>query len=78
MILGILLEQILFNLLIFLLYLFRNSRNSDDKKETLTVVFHAILSDKFDFDDETKVVIRGQDPVFHGWEENSVVLKTER
>ena len=58
-----------------LLHMFR----SGDEKETLTVVFHAILSEKFGkLDDGTKIVIRGESPVFEGWNKDSVVFVTER
>ena len=59
--------------------MFRNLQKRDDEKETLTVVFHAILSDKFGkLDDGTKIVIRGEDPVFNGWNKGGVALVTER
>ena len=52
---------------------------SGDEKETLTVVFHAILSEKFGkLDDGAKIVIRGEPPVFEGWNKDSVVFVTER
>lgn len=56
---------------------FRTSTNGEDTKK-LTVVFYAILSDKFDFDDKSKIVIRGQEPVFLGWNKGGVPLKTEK
>lgn len=62
----------------FLLHVFRDLNVKDDKKETITVVFHAILSDKFKLDDVTKIVIRGEDPVFEGWNKGGVVLEKER
>ena len=63
---------------IFLLHIFRNLNVKDEKKETITVVFHAILSDKFKLDDVTKIVIRGEDPVFEGWDKGGIVLEKER
>ena len=51
---------------------------SGDEKETLTVVFHAILSEKFGKLDGTKIVIRGEPPVFEDWDKDSVVVVTER
>lgn len=52
---------------------------SGDEKETLTVVFHAILSEKFGkLDDGTKIVIRGENPVFDGWSKDSVTVVIDR
>jgi hypothetical protein len=59
-----------------LLYIFRNStKNGDDK--SLTVVFHAILSDKFQWDKDTQIVIRGEEPLFYGWNQDSVYVSTK-
>jgi hypothetical protein len=41
-------------------------RPTADEK-TFTVIFHAMLSNKFKSDDFVQVVIRGDEPVFHGW-----------
>ena len=58
--------------IIFLL--FRNP-----KKNTLTIIFHAILSKNFNFDDGKKIVIRGEEPVFTGgWKESNVPVLIER
>ena len=59
-----------------LLEIFRSSAKTDEK--VLTVVFHAILSDKFKFDDEMRIVIRGDKPVFGGWNEGGILVKTEK
>lgn len=56
--------------------MFRNSTIGENKQETITVIFHAILSDKFKLDDMPKIVIRGEDPVFKGWNKDGVVLET--
>jgi hypothetical protein len=57
--------------------MFSNSGNQPAQK-TLTVVFHAILSNKFKRDDDTKIVIRGQQPIFaDGWKEGGVRITTE-
>jgi hypothetical protein len=57
-----------------LLHIFRNSTdNANDK--CLTVVFHAILSDKFKLNEGTKIVIRGDEPVFGGWKNGSVNVR---
>ena len=61
-----------------MLHIFRGLNVNDEKNETITVVFHAILSDKFKLDDITKIVIRGEDPVFEGWSKGGVVLEKER
>lgn len=58
--------------------MFRNSTGNDDKLETIKVIFHAILSDKFNLDDATKIVIRGEDPVFEGWNKGGVVIEKEK
>ena len=60
-----------------LLYIFRSSTDIGNEA-TLTVVFHAILSDKFDLDEGTKIVIRGEEPVFDDWNKDGVTLKMER
>ena len=44
-------------------------RSSDDKK-TFTVIFHAMLSNKFKLVDNTQIEIRGQPPVFDGWKKS--------
>jgi hypothetical protein len=51
-------------------------RNADEK--SIVVVFHAILSDKYKFDSNTKIVIRGEEPFFDGWEKDSVHLEAEK
>jgi hypothetical protein len=70
-----------------LLHIFRNSDDkttkNDDKtsnadEKSLIVVFHAILSNKFDWDNDTKIVIRGQAPVFYGWDKDGVHFSTEK
>jgi hypothetical protein len=67
----------LFRICVIFLFLFRNSRNEADG-ETLTVVFHAILSKKFTFDDGAVIVIRGDKPVFAGgWHEGGVPIYVE-
>ena len=59
--------------------MFRNVRQKDVQEETITVVFHAILSEKFGkLDDGTKIVIRGQGPIFEGWDKGGVALVTVR
>ena len=42
----------------------------------MTVVFHAILSDKFELEDLKIVVIRGEDPVFGGWNKGGIPVET--
>ena len=37
-------------------------------------MFHAMLSDRFKLDDQTKIVIRGDKPVFGGWDQGDVPL----
>ncbi|XP_028417208.1 uncharacterized protein LOC114541491 [Dendronephthya gigantea] len=61
----------------------KNAKNSTQttvpmvtKEKTLTVVFHAALSDKFDCDGDTKIVIRGEEPGFGGWNELGVPIST--
>ena len=70
-----------------MLHIFRNSHDkttkNDDKtsnadEKSLIVVFHAILSNKFDWDNDTKIVIRGQAPVFYGWDKDGVHFSTEK
>jgi hypothetical protein len=62
---------------IIFVYIFRNSINKAGEK-TLTVVFHAILSKKFKLDGGTKVVIRGDQPIFaDDWNEGGVPITTE-
>lgn len=56
---------------------FRSSTNNVVEK-VLTIVFHAILSDKFKFDDEMRIVIRGDEPVFGGWDKGGIPLETEK
>ena len=45
---------------------------------TMTVVFHAILSDKFELNGIKDVVIRGQEPVFFGWNKGGIPVVTEK
>ena len=66
----------LFHICTIFLFTFRNLINEADG-ETLTVVFHAILSKKFELDDGTTIVIRGDEPVFTGWEEGGVPIDAE-
>ena len=63
---------------IFCSYLFHNFRTStgNGSEASLTVVFHAMLSDKFKKEDGTEIVIRGEDPVFYGWNNGGVPIKT--
>ncbi|CAB4014622.1 Hypothetical predicted protein, partial [Paramuricea clavata] len=50
---------------------------SNDSQNTLTVVFHAILSNKFKLEDGTKIVIRGDEPLFAGgWNKGGVPVTT--
>ena len=59
--------------------MFRNAQQTHVQEETITVVFHAILSEKFGkLDDETRIVIRGEGPVFEGWNKGGVALVTLR
>ena len=60
-----------------LLLIFRKTTSNYDEK-TLTVVFHAILSDKFKFDGEMRILIRGDEPVFGGWNKGGIPVKTEK
>ena len=60
-----------------LLHLFRNYTDNGDEKN-FTVYFHAILSDKFKFEDGMQIVIRGKKPVFGGWDEGGVSVATEK
>ena len=53
------------------------SSNGNAGEATLTVVFHAVISDKFKMDEQTKIVIRGEEPIFHGWSNDSVVVRRE-
>lgn len=49
-------------------YILRITKEDPDE-ETFTVIFHAILSDKFKMDDgQSCIVIRGEKPVFGGWD----------
>lgn len=43
-------------------------------EEYLTVVFHAILSEKFKKGREGRVVISGDDPIFNGWNNTAVEI----
>ena len=62
----------------FFLYIFRTPINIVDEK-ALTVVFHAILSKRFDLDVVKKIVIRGEGPIFKGtWEKGGVPVTMER
>ena len=59
--------------------MFRSVQQKDVQGETITVVFHAILSEKFGkLDGGTKIVIRGDEPVFEGWNKGGVSLVTVR
>ena len=58
--------------------MFRNSTVNESQQETITVIFHAIVSEKFKLDDVTKFVIRGEDPVFKGWNKDGVVLEEKK
>ena len=64
------------SLLQFLLLCFRTPAGSGDEAE-LTVVFHIMVSDKFNMEDKTEIVIRGEDPVFDGWNKDCVRVKVE-
>ena len=47
-------------------------------EKTLTIVFHAILSKNFLFDDGMKIVIRGDEPIFKGgWERCNIPVNIE-
>ncbi len=62
---------------VIFLYIFRSSTKKSDH-DTLTVVFHAILSDKFKWDDSCTVVIRGEKPIFRGWDSDGVHMSAEK
>jgi hypothetical protein len=69
-------KQIPYGVLIhILLHIFRNSTDNASNK-CLTVIFHAILSDKFKLEEGTKIVIRGEEPVFDGWHKGGVIVRT--
>ena len=56
----------------------RNPTNNVGEK-TLTIVFHAILSKNFNFDDGKKIVICGEEPIFAGgWEKCNPVAEERR
>jgi hypothetical protein len=70
-----------------LLHIFRNSDDktmkNDDKtsnadEKSITVVFHAILSNKCKLENDMKIVIRGGEPVFNGWNKDGVHINTEK
>ena len=60
-------------------YFFRSSddEKTDDEK-TFTIVFHAMLSNKFKLDDYTQFEIRGEKPVFNGWGKSGKQVIPER
>jgi hypothetical protein len=45
-------------------------------EKTLTIVFHAILSKNFTVHEGEKIVIRGENPIFAGGWERSIVPVT--
>ena len=55
----------------YFLCIFRNPPMKTDEK-TLTVVFHAILSDNFPMGKDSKLVIRGDEPIFDGWNKHGI------
>ncbi|CAB4021187.1 Hypothetical predicted protein [Paramuricea clavata] len=62
----------------------KKGKGKDDKhptdsvdEQSLTVVFHAILSDKFKLDEGMNIVIRGDSPVFDGWNKGGVDVTTQ-
>jgi hypothetical protein len=58
-------------------FIFSNSTINSAEK-TLTVVFHAILSKEFKRDEDTKIVIRGKQPIFpDDWHEGGVPVSTK-
>lgn len=38
----------------------------------ITIVFHAILAGKFKGSTDVNIFIRGDHPIFHGWDVNAV------
>ena len=54
----------------------RHQKHRDE--ETFTVVFHALLSDKFKWDENKKIIIRGEEPVFYGWNADMILMNTEK
>ena len=58
---------------------FRSGPNTEIKNSKehkgVTVVFHAILSEKFGRTEDTHIFIRGGLPIFHGWETNSLEVR---
>ena len=49
--------------------------NNSKEPNGVTVVFHAILSEKFDRTEDTHIFIRGDVPIFHGWMKNSLEVR---
>ena len=60
------------------LYIFRTSTDSGGEDSLITVEFHAILSQKFTLDDQTKIVILGDKPVFGGWNDVGIAVRKEK
>ena len=59
-------------------YFFRSSDDEKtDSEKTFTVIFHAMLSNKFKWDDYTQVEIRGSEPVFNGWKNTGLLVTSE-
>ena len=59
-------------------FIFRNTAMNMSEK-TITIVFHAILSKSFNFDDGKRIVIRGEEPIFVGdWKNSNVPVVIER
>ena len=49
-----------------------------NEERTITVVFHAILSDKFAMGNDSKLVIRGDEPIFGGWNKHGIHVQFEQ
>ena len=58
--------------------LFRDTGNKTVTEEKFTVVFHAILSEKMPCNKKMAVVIRGENPVFDGWDEGGKVVNVTK
>ena len=54
--------------------IFRTFTDSGGEDTSITVVFHAMLSDELKLDDRTKIVILGDEPFFSGWDHVGVHL----
>ena len=60
------------------LHIFRTFTDSGDEDTSITVVFHAMLSEQLKLDDRTKIVILGAKPLFSGWDDVGVHLVKEK